>query len=463
MLPKKLAEALIEAACQHVAVPGQEQSQGQHPGVQRMASGGMVGKAGSPNVGQTVGGTAGAIGGNFLVPGGAGAVAGGMIGGSLGGAAYNLVNGNPWHEGLTGDSGPDLPPPQDIFPTQDGPRVFDRWRGGAMGLTGVGSIVPVAQLQAEWYQRHPEQAPLPDKQPVANQEGAGAPGNPAGMAQVPGAAPAVSPNGLLPGETPGGYSSVVRQQQDLAHALLQQAQGRGVSPAQDLLNRQTGQNIAGQAALMASQRGASANAGLLARQAAMQGAGIQQNAIGQAAALRSQEQLAAMGQLGNHLAQMGNQSLGQSGLGVKQLEIQGYMDRLAEQQRNQMYGQAINGTAAGIQAWMNSNNQNNNTPAFDWSTTDQTTPQYAPPTSTYGGGNTLMQSMGGKVPGQAPVKGDSKANDVVPALLSPGEVVIPRSVVQGPNMEEKVLEFLQSLKPQKLGYGGVIRARKGKC
>lgn len=37
---------------------------------------------------------------------------------------------------------------------------------------------------------------------------------------------------------------------------------------------------------------------------------------------------------------------------------------------------------------------------------------------------------GGKVPGQAQVPGDHPANDTVPAMLSPGEVVIPRSVVQ---------------------------------
>lgn len=37
---------------------------------------------------------------------------------------------------------------------------------------------------------------------------------------------------------------------------------------------------------------------------------------------------------------------------------------------------------------------------------------------------------GGVVPGQARVPGDSPANDTVPAMLSPGEVVLPRSAVQ---------------------------------
>ena len=42
--------------------------------------------------------------------------------------------------------------------------------------------------------------------------------------------------------------------------------------------------------------------------------------------------------------------------------------------------------------------------------------------------------QGGKVPGQAQVAGDSATNDTVHAKLSPGELVIPRSVVQkGPD------------------------------
>jgi hypothetical protein len=36
---------------------------------------------------------------------------------------------------------------------------------------------------------------------------------------------------------------------------------------------------------------------------------------------------------------------------------------------------------------------------------------------------------GGKIPGKAEVPGDSPANDTVPTNLSPGEVVVPRSVV----------------------------------
>jgi hypothetical protein len=60
---------------------------------------------------------------------------------------------------------------------------------------------------------------------------------------------------------------------------------------------------------MANQRGGAANAGLIARQAAQQGAQTQQNAVGQSATLQAQQQLAAQqgaaalqGQIGNQVS-----------------------------------------------------------------------------------------------------------------------------------------------------------------
>lgn len=41
----------------------------------------------------------------------------------------------------------------------------------------------------------------------------------------------------------------------------------------------------------------------------------------------------------------------------------------------------------------------------------------------------MVANKGAVVPGQAKVNGDSEKNDTVPALLSPGEVVVPRTVV----------------------------------
>lgn len=41
-----------------------------------------------------------------------------------------------------------------------------------------------------------------------------------------------------------------------------------------------------------------------------------------------------------------------------------------------------------------------------------------------------MMQGGGEVPGVAKVQGDHPANDTVPAMLSPGEIVVPRSAAK---------------------------------
>jgi hypothetical protein len=56
-------------------------------------------------------------------------------------------------------------------------------------------------------------------------------------------------------------------------------------------------------------------------------------------------------------------------------------------------------------------------------------------------------SKGGHVvPGKAKVEGDSELNDVVPALLSPGEFVIPRSVAK--KSPEQILKFIKKIKAE---------------
>lgn len=85
------------------------------------------------------------------------------------------------------------------------------------------------------------------------------------------------------------------------------ANGQGPNPAANQLAQATGQNVANQAALAAGQRGSSANAGLIARQASNQGANLQQQAVGQAATMNSQQQLGALGQLSGLATNQANQ------------------------------------------------------------------------------------------------------------------------------------------------------------
>lgn len=66
------------------------------------------------------------------------------------------------------------------------------------------------------------------------------------------------------------------------------------------------------------------------------------------------------------------------------------------------------------------------------------------PSQMYGG-----YDGGGSVPGQAKVSGDSERNDTVPALLSAGEVVLPRSVTMGENAPDRAAGFLKGLQAAK--------------
>jgi len=95
-------------------------------------------------------------------------------------------------------------------------------------------------------------------------------------------------------------SNVFNQYQNIAN-------GTGPNPAQAMLNQATNANVANQAALMAGQRGSGANAGLIARQAAMQGANTQQQAAGQAATMQANQSLNALGQMGGMATNQANQ------------------------------------------------------------------------------------------------------------------------------------------------------------
>jgi hypothetical protein len=136
----------------------------------------------------------------------------------------------------------------------------------------------------------------------------------------------------------------VQNQANVFNQLQNVAAGQGPNPAQAALAQATGANVANQAALMAGQRGAGANAGLLARQAAQQGAATQQQAAGQAATMQANQSLAAMGQLGNIAQQqVANQAsaLGQyqQGVGAARGDILGSINaqnQAAVSQQNAM-------------------------------------------------------------------------------------------------------------------------------
>lgn len=159
----------------------------------------------------------------------------------------------------------------------------------------------------------------------------------------------------------GTQNAAIQGLQNTAGMYQDIAQGRGPNPAQAALNQATGQNVANQAALMAGQRGAGANVGLMARQAAQQGAATQQQAVGQGATLQAQQQVNALAGLGNTQQAIGGLGSTQAGMQQAGISQQGAMagQQIAAQQAQQqamanqanaVAGQQIAGTNANTQA-----------------------------------------------------------------------------------------------------------------
>lgn len=228
-------------------------------------------------------------------------------------------------------------------------------------------------------------------------------------------------------------SNVFGQQQALAGQLGQMAQGQGPNPAQAALNQSTGQNIASQAALMAGQRGAGANPGMVGRNIAQQGGALQQQAVGQGATLQAQQQLAAI----QALQQQQGLLASTSGQQVAQQQAQGNaVSQNVLGNQGQIFGMQANQNSAnaGVQQ-QNAKSQagvvggilNGIGSAIGLSQGGNV------PQSKVGMFLANVMKDGGKVAGKSQVKGDSPKNDTVPAMLSPGEIVVPRSAAGSPD------------------------------
>jgi hypothetical protein len=163
-------------------------------------------------------------------------------------------------------------------------------------------------------------------------------------------------------------------------------------------------------------------------------AGNAQRAAGQGEILRAQTQQAAQGELANIYGAQG-------GLDAQQATAQAAARQGVREQRlgvTQAANEANNGTYKGV-------------------------------------GDTLVKiltlglagggkSDGGPIPGKARVFGDSEANDTVPAMLSPGEVVIPRSIALAPNAPDAAARFVAAVKaqkPQHFDDGGRVADPRG--
>jgi len=328
------------------------------------------------------------------------------------------------------------------------------------------------------------------------------------------------------------------QQQALAQALAAQAQGQGPNLAQNQLEKATQNNIAQNAGMMDSQRGI--NPGAAQRLIAQNTANQNQEAAGQSAIMRAQQQLAAQGQLGGLLNNVQGQNLQNQNIyqnAVAALNNANISNALGQERINAgtaaQNAAANQNTASGIlnslssgMGMMSSMGMADGgmvphyadgggvggAGGFDMGSMmnmfggskgggedKQKDPMFMPPDaslqianqmaaeggvphyaagmhvqpltnmedimgqanpqnvmSMLGGGGEgggmgslamlAAAARGGKIPGHAKVKGDSPKNDTVPAMLSPGEIVLPKSVVDSPDAESKAAEFVKHIK-----------------
>lgn len=234
-------------------------------------------------------------------------------------------------------------------------------------------------------------------------------------------------------------SQTYGQQQQLGDALRAQAAGQGPNPAQAQYQQNVNQAAQQAAGMARSQRGISP--ALAARMAALGLGSAQQNAAGGAATLQAEQQLGAQSQLAGLYGQ-------QAGAAGQQLATaSGAQSAQAGHQiSSQQYAQGLTAHAQEVNA------------AAEQKTLGGITSGLS------SAAMMLAAAYGAVVPGRAAVDGDSERNDTVPAMLSPGEVVIPRSAADDPEKAKAFVEAIKRSKPQgaePLDMGQVLRHLDG--
>jgi hypothetical protein len=235
------------------------------------------------------------------------------------------------------------------------------------------------------------------------------------------------------------------QQGNLADILRDQIAGKGPNLAANQYQQALDKSIAGGASLIGSTRGI--NPGLAARLIAENTANQTQGAAATSAQLAGQQQLNATHELGQVLA---NQRAGD----VEQAN--------AATSRVGTLGGLQNSQNAGIvQNVLGAEQLNEDTQKANAGVSGQ-----------LGGGvigglasvGAAALAKGGVVPGKARVAGDSPENDTVPAMLSPGEVVLPRTAAKDGEAAKAFVEALKKRKaaaePTSGGYARVLKAHE---
>lgn len=273
-----------------------------------------------------------------------------------------------------------------------------------------------------------------------------------------------------------GDAAAQQQQRDLAAALTAQATGAAPGAGQLQLQRALEASQAATAAQIASSRGM--NFAQAQRLAIQQQAAQAQQAAGQSAMIGLEEQKQAREQLGSLLGTLRTQGVAEQQLAANiqtalrsgdQAAVQSAIQAAQAEQQANLEGQAralglldvegrldIAATQARVQTELARIDREFQEGKIDEARAEaertywrdllvnmQLGAQAAAGSAAMA--SSMGRAKGGRINGRGLVPGDHPANDVVPAMLSPGEIVLPRSIAEAEDAPEKAAAFVRAL------------------
>jgi len=270
-------------------------------------------------------------------------------------------------------------------------------------------------------------------------------------------------------ETKARLDALNPQQEEFGKALAAGALGKGPSIADAQMKLAMEQSLQQQLAAAQAQRGV--NPALAGRNAQMAAAQTNLGISGQGVANKLQEQQNKQNQFANYLS--GQQNLQMQAFGGAGNQASNYAQaQLAQNQNtNQLNGGALQGVAQGLAAGFGASGGKSAPDNYESSyANDVGNSSVVADNAPRQLGNAMVNGMakGGLVSGPELKTGDHPANDVVPAKLSGGEIVIPKSIVEkggkaaGAFVDALKQHYEQQEKIKKMSYGDVLAAKNKK-
>lgn len=277
----------------------------------------------------------------------------------------------------------------------------------------------------------------------------------------------------------GAGNATAAKQAELNRLLLLQAQGGGVNPAQLEFQKNLDSTNAQQIGAINSVRGISP--ALQAEMIARGATGLRMQGARDAAIMRANQILASQGLASQALSATRSGDISQQGAdtstlntvgglkyGQDSLSMQDQWNRMNAAQRanefnatqqqqanasRMQFTSSVIGALAGTGGYMAMGGGGGNMPRDDWAPMQLPAPGQNRASSALGfpgdpppymadGGMVPNYTEGGKIPGRAKIPGDSLQNDTIDIKASPGEFMLPRSVMESEDAPEAAARFV---------------------